>query len=35
VEEVRWEIPGETYEIDITHAAETDLELIAWVIYME
>lgn len=34
-EEVRWEIPGETYEIDITRAAESDLELIAWVIYME
>ena len=34
-EKVKWEVPGETYEIDITHAAKTDLELIAWVIYME
>lgn len=34
-EKVKWEIPGETYEIDITHAAKSDLELIAWVIYME
>ena len=35
IEEVKWEIPGETYEIDITHEAETDFEKIAWVIYME
>ena len=34
-EELRWEVPGETYVIDITHEATTDLELIAWVIYME
>ena len=34
-EELRWEVPGETYTIDITHEATTDLELIAWVIYME
>lgn len=34
-EQVKWEVPGETYEIDITHEAETDLEKIAWVIYME
>ena len=33
--EPRWEVPGETYTIDLTHAAESDLELIAWVIYME
>lgn len=35
IEEVRWEVPGETYEIDITHEAQTDFEKIAWVIYME
>lgn len=35
IEEVRWEIPGETYEIDITHEAQTDFEKIAWAIYME
>ena len=35
VEQVRWEVPGETYEIDLTRPAESDLELIAWVIYME
>lgn len=33
--ELRWEVPGETYTIDLTHPAESDLELIAWVIYME
>ena len=32
-EELRWEVPGETYVIDITHEATTDLELIAWVIH--
>lgn len=35
VEEVRWDIPEEDYVIDITHEAKTDLEMIAWVIYME
>ena len=34
-EQVKWEVPGETYKIDITHEAETDLEKIAWVIYLE
>lgn len=34
-ETVGWEIPDENYVIDLTHAAETDLELIAWVIYTE
>lgn len=33
--QLRWEVPGETYEIDLTRPAESDLELIAWVIYME
>lgn len=34
-EEVIWEIPDEDYVIDITREAQTDLEKIAWVIYME
>lgn len=32
---INWEIPEEDYVIDITHNATTDLEMIAWVIYME
>jgi hypothetical protein len=35
VEEVRWDIPGEEYVIDISRDAETDLEKMAWVIYLE
>ena len=35
VEDVRWDVPGEEYTIDITHAAETDLERLAWAIYLE
>ena len=34
-EEVKWDIPDEDYVIDITREAQTDLEKIAWVIYME
>ena len=34
-EEVKWEIPEENYVIDITHAATTDHELVAWCIYTE
>jgi hypothetical protein len=35
VEEVRWDIPGEEYVIDITRDAETDFEKMAWAIYLE
>lgn len=35
VEEVRWEVPGETYVIDISREAQTDLERMAWAIYLE
>ena len=35
IEEVKWDVPDDEYVIDITHDAETDLEKIAWVIYME
>lgn len=35
VEEVKWDIPDEEYVIDISHDAETDLEKMAWAIYME
>ena len=34
-EKVIWEIPDADYVIDITREAQTDLEKIAWVIYME
>ena len=35
IEEVKWDVPDEEYVIDISHNAETDLEKIAWVIYLE
>lgn len=35
VEEVRWDIPEEDYVIDISRDAETDLEKMAWAIYLE
>lgn len=35
VEEVRWDIPDEDYVIDISRDAETDLEKMAWAIYLE
>jgi hypothetical protein len=35
VEEVRWNVPGEEYTIDISHDAETDLEKMAWAVYLE
>ena len=34
-EDVKWEVPDEEYVIDITHDAQTDLEKLAWVIYLE
>lgn len=35
VEEVRWDIPEADYVIDISREAETDLEKMAWAIYLE
>ena len=34
-EEVKWDIPDEEYVIDISREAETDLERMAWAIYLE
>lgn len=34
-EDVKWDVPGETYVIDISRPAETDLERMAWAIYLE
>ena len=32
---VKWDVPGEIYVIDISRPAETDLERMAWAIYLE
>lgn len=34
-EQVKWDVPDETYIIDISRPAETDHEKMAWAIYLE